>query len=157
DPEYQTDAKWWEAVVQHDELVERRREQDRPTDVTDDDVTREFREGLSGVVVFEEEEAEEEEQAEAGEEALTEEQRVGQLLELGLPLRELEGEFASTAVGGRPMRLRAFQVRGHPLNVGNRRVPVWITGERGGGFVAFVDIDHPHFRNFDDEPEDVVL
>jgi hypothetical protein len=43
------------------------------------------------------------------------------------------------------------------IQIDGQRVPVWITPAHGGGFRAFVDIDHPHFRNFDDEPEDVVL
>lgn len=155
-PHYQTDEKWWEQVEEHDRFVDarKREEEQRAEEERErlEDPTREFVED-SDVSVEEAEAA-----PEVEEEVLTEEQRVAALVAAGTPMAELNQELSATGVAGRPVKLRAFQVRGHTLrDTEGRRIPVWVTGEAGGGLVAFVDLDHPHFRTFDDEPEDVVL
>jgi hypothetical protein len=155
DPEYQTDEKWWEAVVQHDEIVEAREAQRAAADDRGEESPA--RELLDGEDAGEEEGPGADSEREADSEGeLTDDERLQRLLADAIPLPELGGDFAATGVAAR-MRLRAFEVQGHRLPVDGRRVPVWITSERGGGFAAFVDLDHPHFRTFDDEPTDVVL
>lgn len=157
DPDYQTDEKWWQQVLEH-ERIKKAVEEGKKIDVgptIDDDPTKEFEragaetDGASssttGVGMEEEE-------------SLTEEERLALLLEHGIPIHELDGEFSVSGIGSRPMKLRAFLVRGNTLkDVEGRHVPVWVTGEPGGGLVAFADTDHPHFSTFDDDPEDLIL
>ena len=155
DPEYQTDEKWWEQILEHERIAKALKEGKKidigPTIA--DDPTKEFVDGAGG----------EETTGEGGtqpepEQPLTDEQRVALLLEHGIPIRELHGEFSVSGIAARPAKLRSFIVRGQSLkDVEGRRVPVWVTGEQGGGLIAFADLDHPHFATFDDDPEDVIL
>ncbi len=158
--EYQTDEKWLEAVVEHDRLVAARQAEADAAAAggAADDPTTEFlaADDDASVVGDANEDDGAASEDETGEEDLTDEQRLQRLLATATPIPELNGEFSATGVGGRPIRLRAVEVRA-PLQLDGRRVPVWVTGELGGSFVALVDLDHPHFRLFDDEPEDVVL
>jgi len=158
EPEYQTDEKWWQAIEEHEAALAAKEADKQAKDGDgrkDEDPTREFRDGAAGD--DEEEEEDTTDEVEEREEELTDEQRVALLLQGALPLPELNGEFSATGVATRAMKLRAFASHGHVLKVDGRRIPVWVTGEQGGGFIAFVDLDHPHFRVFDDEPEDVIL
>ncbi len=160
DPEYQEDTKWWQAIEEHEAaLAAKKAEEDAKSDADreSEDPTREFADGDSAESDDTSESEDEEAEEPGGEEELTDEQRVDRLLTTAVPLPQLNGEFVATGVGTRPMKLRAYASRGHQLMVDGRRVPVWTTGQKGGGFVTFVDLDHPHFRVFDDEPEDVVV
>lgn len=159
DSEYATDEKWWEAVVEHEETLAAKAAAQREEEDTErdgEDVTTEF------LPEGPDDEDEERDEESAGPEPepevpLTEEQLAERLLQQAISLPELNGEFSATGVATRPMSLRAWATRGQSLQMDGRRVPVWITSGDGGGFRAFVDTDHPHFRHFDDEPEDVVL
>ena len=157
DPEYQTDEKWWQQIVEHEQIAKALKEGKKVDVATgvQEDPTREFEGG---------------DETDAGGETpatvegqekkkpLTEEQRLALLLEHGIPIHELDGEFSVSGVAARPVKLRAFIVRGNTLkDATGSEVPVWVTGEQGGGLVAFVDIDHRHFATFDDDPEDVIL
>jgi hypothetical protein len=170
DAEFQSDAKWWEAIEEHEAAVEARdREKEARAQAgrEDDDPTREFRDPAGGAdagqqppgadVGGDQQPAGEAGGDDAGSEDLTEAQLVERLIAGGRPLPELNGEYSAAGVGTRPMRLRAYASRGFPFEVNGRRAPVWTTGAEGGSFVAFVDLDHPHFRVFDDDPEDVIL
>ncbi len=152
DPDYQTDEKWYEQVLEHERIAKALREgkkveigPKRPHDVT-----KEFLDG--------DDQPEPPSEPEEEGEPLTEAQRVERLLAVGIPLQELHGEFSVSGVAARPVKLRSFLVRNQKLtDVEGRDVPVWVTGEAGGGLVAFANLDHPHFRTFDDDPEDVIL
>ena len=43
------------------------------------------------------------------------------------------------------MKLRSFEVSGHHQNQRLPRTGLG-HGDQGGSFIAFVDVDHPHFR-----------
>lgn len=155
DPEYQDDTKWWDAVLEGERIAQERKrkktEQDQAAAADLDDPTREFVDTSTGVV------------SEAGppvvapEKPQTESERATALRDSGELIPELNGEFASTGVGGKPVRLVAYRVAGQALlNTEGRRIPVWLHGTKGG-FEAFVDIDHSHFVSFDDDPSDLVL
>ena len=159
DPDYQSDEKWWQAVLDHERIVEERRraeaERDQRETETQRDPTTEFATASGGSDP--EEGGEDAARTEAATEELTEEERILRLREEGIRLPEVGGEFTAGGVAGRPMRVEAYAVRQLLSDAEDRRLPVWLTGQRGGSFVAFVDTTHPHFGHFDDDPEDVVL
>lgn len=155
DPDYQDDSKWWNAVVEHDRIAEeekrRKVEAEQRGAVAVDDPTREFVDEQAP------ETTEEAEEIPDGERPLTEADRVEALLQVASPMAELNGEFSVTSVGGKPVNLTAYRVYGRSVvSPDGRRVPVWLSSAKGG-FNAFVDMDHPHFANFDDDPADMVL
>lgn len=157
DPDYQTDKKWWEQVLEHERIVKARKEAKERGEEEEtkqlDDPTLEF---IGG---GEEEKGADGKAPDEGEEPpLTEAEQVAVFIEAGSPLPELNGEFSARNVAVRPVKLRAFEVRGHAIeDAEGRRVPVWVTSDEGGGLIAFADLDHSHFITFDDEPEDIVL
>lgn len=153
---YATDRKWWDQVVEHERIAKALKE-GKKVDIgppLEDDPTKEFSEALArgdaGAVT--------EKKEDESTEKLTEQERVSRLLEIAIPIQELTGEFSVSGIAARPVKLRAFIVRGQRLyDVEGRNVPVWVTGEAGAGLIAFANLDHQHFRTFDDEPEDVIL
>lgn len=159
DAEYQTDDKWWQAVLDHERIVaERTREEGERTQrsaTTQADPTAEFAGRATGD--GEPVEDDQELQPEPKPEPMTEEERIRRLRAEGLRLPEVSGEYSASGIAGRPMRLEAYAVRRQLLDEEDRRLPVWLTGQTGGGFAAFVDLSHPHFAHFDDDPEDVLL
>lgn len=155
---YATDRKWWDQVVEHERIAKALKE-GKKIDVgpqLDEDPTKEFSEAFArgdadGALVSETKEEEPTKK-------LTEQERITKLLEVAIPVQELTGEFSVSGIATRPVKLRAFIVRGHRLyDVEGRDVPVWVTGEAGAGLIAFANLDHQHFRTFDDDPEDVIL
>lgn len=152
DPEYQTDDKWYEKVLEHEQIAKAIKDGKRVEvgPKRAEDVVSEF--------FGDEDEPPPAADDAPHEEPLTEAQRVEKLLRAAIPLEELHGEFSVSGVGTRPVKLRAFLVREQRLpDVEGRDVPVWVTGEAGGGLIAFANLDHEHFRTFDDDPEDVIL
>ena len=124
DPDYQTDEKWWEQVLEHERIATALKE-GKKVDIgpaIPDDPTEEFKDGAQtpdGDGQMPPESAQ----------PLTEEQRVTLLLAHGIPIQELHGEFSVSGISARPAKLRSFIVRGQDLNdVEGRRVPVWVTG-----------------------------
>jgi hypothetical protein len=156
DPEYQDDHIWWEAVVRHDEIkaAEKKAKEDRERAQAEglDDPTTEFE---GGAEEGPGPEADTEEQAEAG--PKTERERVDALVKQSTVIPELDAQFSATGIPGQPMKLTAYGVSGEKVTVGGKRVPVWLASAKRGSFAAFVDLDHPHFQEFDDDPEDLVL
>lgn len=151
--EFQNDSKWWELVVRHDELHEQERlakeERDRRADEGVADPTEEFRAPT------------EDEQAVPSDEGgapQTERQRIDSLLEVARPMPELEGEFTASGVAGQPVKMTAYQTTAAKVTTAEgRRTPVWLASRPRGAFAAFVDLTHPHFKSFDDDPADLVL
>lgn len=156
DPDYQTDQKWYEQTLEHEQIAKALKE-GKKVDVSPkraDDVVKEFRDTEDQPEV----DGRPEPGNEGEQEPLTEAQRVEKLLAVGIPLQELNGEFSVSGIAARPVKLRSFLVRDQELSdVEGRNVPVWVTGEAGGGLVAFANLGHDHFRTFDDDPEDVIL
>lgn len=156
DPDYQTDEKWYEKVLEHEQIAKALKDGKKvevgPKRAAD--VVGEFLGGDDQPEPDAEPPGDEPEK----QEPLTEAQRVEKLLAVGIPLQELHGEFSVSGIAMRPVKLRSFLVRDQELrDVDGREVPVWVTGEAGGGLVAFANLDHEHFRTFDDDPEDVIL
>jgi hypothetical protein len=153
DSEYQDDTKWWEAVVKHDEIraAEKRAKEERERAEAEGiaDPTTEFTEGP--------EDTDESEPDEKPTEPKTDRERIEALLKIGTAIPELDGTFSATAIPGRPVKLAAYEVEGEQLTVDDKRVPVWLAPQRGASFAAFVDLDHPHFAEFADDPADLVL
>jgi hypothetical protein len=156
DASYQDDTKWWEAVVRHDEIVAAAKrakdERERAAAEGLDDPTREFEDGAGA------------EQAESGDEEAaatgpkTERERVDALMQKATAIPELDAQFSAAGIPGRPVKLKAYEVRdGRVETAEGKRTPVWLAPKRGGSFAAFVDLAHPHFREYDDDPADIVL
>ena len=161
DPDYQSDEKWWQAVLDHERLVAERRAEEAAREqrqaVGVADPTAEFVADITETGAGPDAMDDVEPEPPRTPTPLTEEERVELLRTEGARLPEVSAEFSATGVAGRPMHVESYAVRQPIEDAENRRVPVWMTGHRGGTFVAFVDVTHPHFAYFDDDPEDVVL
>jgi len=157
DPEYQEDTKWWEAVLQHEKIKAELKKQRDDRDASDaailEDPTLEF---LGDEAEAEAEGTNADASTAETTKPLTDADRIEQYLKGASPLPELNAEFKATGVAGKPVKLTAYRVA-QPLSPDGKRVPVWLTGQKGGTYVSFVDLSHSHFRNFDDDPEDLVL
>lgn len=156
--DYQTDQKWWEAVVKHEELkAQAKKEKDdreRTKAQYEADPTEEFRQPppdaqklttspfANGT-------------GDAIEKPRTERDRLESLLERAKALPELDGEFIATGVAGRPVKLTSYMVPG-PLQSEGKVTPVSLMPV-AGGFAVFVDQTHRHFLEFDDDPADLVM
>jgi hypothetical protein len=151
-PEFQTDKKWWEQILEHERIARAlKRAKDGDSSAVDDP-TGEFDDKTDGsddgATVDDS----------SDDESLTDEERLALLLKDAIPIPDLTGEFSVSGIAVRPLHLRSFVVRGHRLeDAEGRHIPVWITSDEGGGLAAFADLDHPHFGRFDDEPEDIIL
>jgi hypothetical protein len=162
DPEFQSDAKWWEAVVRHDEVKEQARQaketQAAAATAAIQDPTAEFEISLTS-----DENAGEDETPQLGDDskkppALTERERIDALLDASRPLPELEAEYAASGLPGKPVKLTARLVDDAAVtNESGLRVPVWLAPQRGGAFAAFIDAKHPFWGAFGDDPTDLVL
>jgi hypothetical protein len=157
DVEFEEDTKWWEAVVQHEKIKAELKKQKEEREAGDaaalEDPTLEFLgdEADGGAAA----ETVAEPTAEGGK-PLTDADRIELYLKGASPLPELNAEFKATGVAGKPVRLTAYRVL-KALAPEGKRIPVWLTGQKGGSFIAFVDTSHPHFVTYDDDPEDLVL
>ena len=162
DLDYQDDTKWWDAAVQHDKLKdeikldkERRRRQQQESDLGDrDDPTGEFfGSGGAGTVS---------DQLRSvwtpPRRTLTEQERIQAWEAVGRPLPQLKAEYTAKGVGARPVPLDAIGVTEIEITTDKGdRVPVYLAARPKGALTAFVDLEHPLFAEFDDEPEDLVL
>ncbi len=165
--EYKDDTKWWEAVVEHDRLVaeakdRRRIDAQAAANATNTDVTEEFRLRAVDTQYGEDAESGESERTRGvGEQpvarAETETERAERLVAAGSPIPELNGDFAAAGIPGRPVKMSAYRVREPLLQTGDKRAPVLMVGGRAGATNAFVDVGHPLFQVFSDDPADIVL
>ncbi len=159
--DFQSDSKWWSAAVEHDRLKdeikldkERRKRQQEQSDRGErEDPTSEFFGGGSGGGAPAEPVA-----APAPRRPLTQQERIELWEEAGRAMPQLKAEYTAKGVGARPVPMDALAVRGVEITTeGGDRVPVYLVSRPKGAFTAFVDLDHPLFEAFDDEPEDLVL
>jgi hypothetical protein len=163
--EYQADDKWWAAAVEHERIKEqeklekerRKREQERTDREARDEPTSEFFDG-PGSEPTSPDGGPADEPTPKPEPVLTEQERIERWETVGHPMRQLDGEYTAKGIGIRPVPLTAIAVRGIPV-VGpdGDAVPVHLVSRAKGAFTAFVDLSHPLFASFDDEPEDLVL
>ena len=162
DPTYQDDVKWWDAAVQHDKLKdelkldkERRKRQQQETDLGErDDPTAEFF-GSGSVSPTPDPPSP---LASSSRRPLTEQERIEQWEAAGRQMPQLKAEYTARGVGARAVALDAIAVRGCAITTNDGdRVPVYLASRPKGALTAFVDLDHPLFESFDDDPEDLVL
>jgi histidine kinase/DNA gyrase B/HSP90-like ATPase len=157
DADYQEDTRWWEAVEEHERIAEeakRRREEDDAKAAEGlEDPTREFTEEEDGPSI----EEEIPEDSERDLTSMTDRERIETLIEAGRPLAELNNEYTAFKVPGRAVTLRCYRVSGLPIEIDGNRLPVWLTGQPRNEFLAFVDLNHPLFERFDDDPADLIL
>lgn len=171
DAAYQTDKRWWDAVLHHEKLADEAKKakeaQKQAEAASLEDPTTEFRSGGQTATMSGNHDVGAPAPAAVGttgdqqqteSEPRTEAERVEALMSRGNPMAELDGQFGVSGVPGRPIKMTTYQVSGSPLKgPDNKRTPVWLAPVKGGGFAAFVDAGHPHFKEFDDDPADVVL
>jgi hypothetical protein len=163
--DYQDDHKWWEAAQNHDKLKDqiklekerKKREKEQSDRHERDDPTNEFfgdqpNDGQPAPVG-----SPTVTPAPAPPRPLTAAERVERWEQAGRPLPALKGEYTAKGVGARPIKLDAYAVTGEPVTVNGERVPVHLFSRPKDAFTAFVDLDHPLFDGFDDDPEDLVL
>jgi hypothetical protein len=150
---FQSDQKWWEAVVEHDALVaEAKRRSEESAEAG-----REIAEDPTKEFLTEPEPQDAGQPEEAPREPLSESALGERLKRKSTKMAELNGDFSAAGVPGRAVHLEVFEVHGERVTTPDgRRAPVWFMGVKGG-FDAFVDVDHPHFATFADEPTDLVL
>ncbi|HEX7298921.1 MAG TPA: hypothetical protein VF257_07920 [Solirubrobacteraceae bacterium] len=171
DPEYQTDQKWWDAVVEHERIAAQRqkqreqtkREQGEDTRADDEDPTREFS-GPPPARPLSEPPARHDlgERDAPVEEVLPDPdvpyaERVERLIEGGRPMPEMRAEYTARGVPGAPVPLDAVAVTAPVLTEDGDRTPVLLHPRARGAFTAVVDEAHPLFATFDDDPADIVL
>ena len=170
--DYQEDTKWWEAAEGHDRLKDelklererRKRQQEDRDQGQRDDPTSEFfgdpaapgdappTPGPAYVPPTPDTDVPEPSWP------LTEQDRIELWEAAGRPMPQLKAEYTAKGVGARPVPLDAIAVRGHEITTADgERVPVLLASRPKGAFTAFVDLDHPLFETFDDDPEDLVL
>jgi hypothetical protein len=159
EPDYQTDEKWWEAVLEHERVKKaaadaekRAREGARESE---QDPTDEF----SSPPPSTDGSDEGDEPSVDAEPELSFADRVERLVTNGRPMPELRAEYAARGVPGQPVPLDAVVVApgAQVLDENGIRTPVLLYGRPRGAFMALVDLGHPLFQNFDDDPADLVL
>lgn len=148
DPEYQTDLKWWDAVVSHERLAAGQ----QATAVPAGDVISEL--GLSPPTA----------QAPAaasslgspaplpsGRTAETEREKVDRYRTVGVSVPHLSKEYALVELGS--VEVTVFALRGTPVTDANGApTPIWLCRDSGRKHFAFIDFDHSVFRAFAVEP-----
>ncbi len=150
---FQSDQKWWDAVVEHDRLAaeaeKRKKENAEAGREIEEEPTKEF---LTQPTSSDDTSPPKPSREPVSESALAE-----GLKRNATRMAELNGDFAVSSVPGRAVHLEVFEVRGQRVTTPDgRQAPVWLMGVKGG-FNAFVDLDHAHFATFADEPTDLVL
>ena len=155
DPEYQDDSKWWESVVFHERQKLNSQEPNEPggggTGPQGEALKRLGLEAAGkappGSVAPVEPKTEPE----------TEQQRLARFRSHGTSIPSLSGEFGLVELGA-SVRLTTIAVRGTEVRDKNgTRSPVLLAREPRNAYVAVVDMSHPVFEEFADEPEDYVL
>lgn len=162
--EYQTDEKWWDALLEHEKIaanLKRQREkakeeQDNRTKANDEDPTREFTTPTDDEEDLGEQSGDDASAAQADHE-LTYAERIERLIDAGRPMPELKAEYTARGVPGAPVPLEAVAVSVPVMTETGERTPVLLHSRPRGAFVALIDERHPLFDTFDDDPADIVL
>ena len=180
DPEYESDAKWWDAVVFHEQVKEERQKiadagrEESPADAITLSLleTGEADESLVRDIFGEIPEAptedtsaardltevkEDSESYDLGQQDTPETflERVDRYLEEGQQIPDLDGEI-TVPKATRYVSVKAILVSEAVLDQDNQRVPVLVRFD-GSTLNVFVDAFHPLFTEYDTEYVDVVI
>jgi hypothetical protein len=152
DIDYQNDTKWWAAVLRHEELKAKAKEEQEKRQsaqaTQEEDPTAEFTDGAEPASTP---------PPETTAPPQTERERVELLMASATPMPELDGQFTATGVAGRPVKLTAYQVSHERVKTPEGKLTPVLLAQQRGGFAAFVDMKHAHFASFDDDPADLVM
>ena len=151
--DYQSDEKWWDAVVYHETKLA------NPSGQADSDSsTNDILEDL-GLTDAEDLEGQGDATATGGSAPTpapqeTERERLARYRDGATRVPELSGEYGLTEFGA-TVNVVAYLVTEHEVRDNNGyRTPVLLARERGRDYGAYIDAKHPVFREFADEASD---
>jgi hypothetical protein len=163
DAEYQTDQRWWDAVVFYEE------QQKEPSDVDESNgedtgsILEEL--GLGGTPRGVDGKGGSSSTANdlpntgvaRSTPSETEQERLDRYRAHATKDPGTSGEFGMVELGA-AVNLTTYQVRGTAVTDGaGLRVPVLLTRGPGSTYDAFVDLEHPVFQHFAEDPSDLVM
>ena len=157
DEDYQTDEKWWDAVVRHEAKFA------APSGQTD--ATKDYGDILTDLSLSSAESAagipdtgtEKEETVESTPKPETERERLARYNEGATRVPELTSEYGLIEFGGTIVNVTVYLVNKHKVKDNNGyRTPVFLTRERGRNYSAYVDGNHAVFADFADNPADYI-
>ncbi|CAD7840477.1 hypothetical protein S1OALGB6SA_1542 [Olavius algarvensis spirochete endosymbiont] len=158
EPDYQTDEKWWEAVVYHESKLASPTPSGQPSSGgSPGDVLSEL--GLTGA-----EQDNSNNGASVAEQPPapapkpeTERERLARYRDGATRVPELSGEFGLTEFGA-TVNVDVHAVSKCAVKDNNGfRTPVLLARERGREYGAYIDLQHPVFKDFADEPADYLV
>lgn len=148
--EYQSDEKWWEAVVDHERRVAAG---SGPTTPGGGDILGEL--GLGGSAASDGAALGEGQgptvPAQEPKPAETEKDRALRLRTTGIRIPSLSKDFGLAELGA-PLELAAFAVKEPLVDGDGNPTPVWLWRESGKKHLAFIDSTHPVFHKYPVEP-----
>jgi hypothetical protein len=153
DPDYQTDAIWYQAASQHLELKHTPKN-DPPTQPGGDDggdilITKGLLPTQSPAPAP---------TPESKSPMETEDDRRAKWRSSAVPLPDLDASFGLPGYGA-PLQVRSWLVRGHritrPSETGT--VPVYVASGRGPNVEVFIDAEHPIFVDFGVDTRDLIV
>lgn len=152
DPDYRTDAKWYQAAAQHLEL----KEAEKGIPATDSsphggDILK--AKGLTPGAP-----ASPAAPPAAPTPAESEDDRRAKWRSAASPLPDLDASFGLPGYGA-PLHVRSWLVRGHRIRRPNEsgNVPVYVASGRGAQVDVFIDAEHPIFVDFGVDTRDLVV
>jgi len=151
DAEYQSDQRWWEAVVYHETKLAGPAAPEAPGG---GDVLSEL--GLAGPTSTTGPATGATSSLLAAEPAPkeTEKERLQRYLKGATRVPELSREYGLTEFGAN-VEVEVFQLAGHEARDSNGyRTPVLLARKKGRQYQAFIDMNHPVFKSFGDAPAD---
>lgn len=173
DPDYQTDQRWWDAVVSHEER-QKQAKLDKAQHGSSSGVDEAaLLAALGGPAPGETATTAANATADADADATTgptitidtpapvpvktetTQERLTRYTEEGTLLPELTREFGLPALGS--LKVKCRTVSGPVLDSNNQRTPVWLAQESGGAATAIVDLQHEAFTKLGIEVADLLL
>lgn len=152
DPEFQSDQRWWDAVV----FFEDRRAgvplAPQPPESVLAELGLDASDPTDGAVP-----SQPPTEAQPVPPRETEQQRIARYRSSGRQVPSLTGEFGMPELGAN-VRLSTFEVRGARVEDSNSRAtPVLFVRQPGNSYAAFIDAGHELFQSFGDDPAEYVL
>jgi hypothetical protein len=162
DPEYQTDEKWWEQVLSHEERVEAAKLAKAGggrTDTADEDAVLTALGVAAGKlgaeIPSERDDVSTSSQQQPVFQAETVQQRLTRYRTDGIVLQELTREFYLPEVGG--LKVETIARSEEVLDESGSPTPVWLAQGAGGTATAIIDETHDAFRKLGVEPAELLL
>ena len=162
DPEFQTDEKWWAAVVFHEERRAAGPVTQRPASREGSAIARLGLDSETGGENSPDDALDSVSPQSAAKSAETtavetELERLDRYKGTSRLVPALTGEYGLLELGA-AVSLQTYELdEGPVVNNDNERTPVWLAREPGNSYAAIVDRSHPVFRDFADDPLDLVL